>query len=426
MKRNFAATILAATAITLSACAGGKQQTAVEPTPSSAPAESAESSAKADAAPPAEPAASTVAEAEIQSSSGTATEAPAVQATEALAAENSSSTEANSVSSADSTAQVSTAEVSDEKTATDSSIAAAPDPYQAFPALVLEVFAYADTLYKAGNVDSATAYLERFRIIKPLWNTWQSQADSLLNEFGKTRAELAKKYEPMVLEIQNMNRANAAYSMVAAAVDSLIAMAPGDSLVNFANGQKQLAYKNTLAKALKEKPAILALAETKAQFDDALKLASEFQMRYRDFEEPLQIAEMIAHIEKLKNEINEADQKFWEENDPAAALAQVDALIAKKEYAKAKELATKLKASKLRKEAFQKYQALADAFCNDKRKATSQLFENSRKQKDAAKKKAMLQEAIGHLQSCNEEYPDYEKARTVMDNMIFLQKELDK
>ena len=39
------------------------------------------------------------------------------------------------------------------------------DPYMAFPALVDEVFAFADSLYRAGYTDSASAYLERFRVI---------------------------------------------------------------------------------------------------------------------------------------------------------------------------------------------------------------------------------------------------------------------
>ena len=54
------------------------------------------------------------------------------------------------------------------------------DPYTAFPALVSRVFAYADSLYAQGLTDSASAYLQRFRIIKPLWNTWETQTDSML------------------------------------------------------------------------------------------------------------------------------------------------------------------------------------------------------------------------------------------------------
>lgn len=300
------------------------------------------------------------------------------------------------------------------------------DPYQIFPALVSDVFTHADSLYRQGLVDSAVTYLQRFRVLKPLWSEWENRADSLLNEFGMSNAERAKQYEPLVLEIQNMNRVSAAYSLVAASADSLIALAPGDSLVNFAVAQKQVAYKNTLAKSLKEKTQILALAEAKAQFDEALKQAAEFQMRYRDFEKELQIEKMIAYIEKLKNDISAEDQKYWESNDPAKALAQVDELIAKKDFKKAKTLVEKLSASKLRVEAAQKYQQLAEAYCNIKRKDASQLYAKSSKQKDSAKKKQLLQEAIGALNSCSDNFPSYEKIKTVTDNIIFLKTELDR
>ena len=116
------------------------------------------------------------------------------------------------------------------------------DPYTAFPALAESVFAFADSLYHAGYTDSATAYLERFRIIKPLWLQWEKRADSLLNEFGKTRAEMAKQFDPLVLKIQNMNRAQAAYSLVKESADSLVALSPGDSLVAWAGEQKKIAY----------------------------------------------------------------------------------------------------------------------------------------------------------------------------------------
>ena len=130
--------------------------------------------------------------------------------------------------------------------------AAVADPYTTIPAIVQNIFEYANTLHKAGYTDSATAYLERFRVIKPLWAQWETKADSMLNEFGKIRAEKAKAYEPMVFQIQNMNRANSDYGLVAETADSLIALAPGDSLTQWAKAQKDVAYKNTLAKAQKE------------------------------------------------------------------------------------------------------------------------------------------------------------------------------
>ena len=300
------------------------------------------------------------------------------------------------------------------------------DPYTAFPAFVSRVFAHADSLYVQGLTDSASAYLQRFRIIKPLWATWEAQADSMLNEFGKTRAEKAKAFEPYVLTIQNMNRVQAAYSMVKETADSLIALAPGDSLVNWANGQMQVAYKNTIAKAKKEYASIKALADDHAQFKEAAQKANELQMRYRDFEKELQIQALIDYIAGLIAANDEEATKYWQSHDPAQALAKADTLIKASKFAEAKDILNKLKSSNLRKEAGEKYQELANTFCNAQRKATSQIFAKAQKQKDAAKKKKLLQDAIEPLDKCLTEYPEYAQKQKVVDNKSFLEKELAK
>ena len=303
---------------------------------------------------------------------------------------------------------------------------AAPDPYIAFPALASTIFAHADSLYAQGLVDSATRYLERFRIIKPLWNVWLSTTDSMLNEFGKTRAERAKEFEPLVLQIQNMNRAQAAYSMVAETADSLMALTPGDSLMKWAKGQKAIAYKNTLSKAKKEYDSIKALADDHAQFAEAQKKAEEFQMRYRDFEVDLHIQALIDYIAGLAATSNSEAAKYWESHDPAEALAKADELIKNSKFAEAKDILNKLKASKLRKEANDKYQELANTFCNAQRKTTSQIFAKAQKQKDAAKKKKLLQDAVAPLDKCLGEYPEYGQKQKVLDNKQFLEKEIAK
>ena len=300
------------------------------------------------------------------------------------------------------------------------------DPYTAFPDLAEDVFAHAKALIDAGLADSATAYLNRFRIIKPLWATWEARADSILEALGKERATKAKAFEPLVLEIQNMNRAHAAYSMVATSADSLIALAPGDSLINWAKAQKQTAYKNTLAKAKKEYAETKALADDNARFAEALEKANTLLLRYRDFDEELHIQALIAYIQDLMQSTDAEAAKYWEKNDPAQALAKADELIKAGKYGEAKKLLTKLKASKLRKEANEKYKALADTFCNEQRKATSQLFAKAQKQKDAAKKKELLQQAIAPLDKCLGEYPDNSQKNKVGENRQFLEKDLAK
>lgn len=300
------------------------------------------------------------------------------------------------------------------------------DPYTAIPAIVQSIFDYANTLYQAGYTDSASAYLERFRVIKPLWEQWESKADSMLNEFGKTRAEKAKAFEPMVFQIQNMNRANSDYGLVAQTADSLIALAPGDSLTQWAKAQKSVAYKNTLTKAKKEYAAIKDLADNQAQFAEAEKQALTFQMRYRDFENDLHIQALIDHIRELAQANDAAATKYWESHDPAQALAKADTLLQKEKFSEAKELLMKLRASKLRKEANELYTKLADVFCTKQRKTTSQTFAKAQKQKDAAKKKKLLQDAIAPLDKCLTEYPDNPQKQKVIENKQFLEQELGK
>jgi len=298
------------------------------------------------------------------------------------------------------------------------------DPYTAIPAIVQSIFDYANTLHKAGYTDSASAYLERFRVIKPLWEQWETKADSILNEFGKIRAEKAKAFEPMVFQIQNMNRANSDYGLVAETADSLIALAPGDSLTQWAKTQKSVAYKNTLAKAKKEYTTIKDLADNQAQFAEAEKQAVKFQMRYRDFENELHIQALIDHIRELAQTNDAAAAKYWESHDPAQALAKADTLLQKEKFGEAKELLNKLKASKLRKEANELYSKLADAYCTKQRKTTSQTFAKAQKQKDAAKKKKLLQDAIAPLDKCLTEYPDNPQKQKVIENKQFLENEL--
>jgi len=300
------------------------------------------------------------------------------------------------------------------------------DPYTAFPALVDDVFAHADSLYRAGYTDSATAYLERFRIIKPLWLQWEKRADSLLNEFGKTRAELSKKFEPLVLKIQNMNRAQAAYSLVAESADSLVALNPGDSLVAWAGEQKKLAYTNTLQKARRDLAEIRALAEGRAEFNAAQEKLKEFQLRYRDFEDSLQTAALAARIQELAAVADSVAKDYWAKHDPAQALAQADTLKNQEKFPEAKDLLNKLMFSNLRQQALEKYNDLADAYCNKQRKITSQLFTKAQKQKDSQNKKSLLQEAIDSLDNCLVEYPGYSQKQKVVDNKDFLQKELSK
>ncbi len=301
------------------------------------------------------------------------------------------------------------------------------DPYKAFPALANYVFNYADTLSRAGQTDSASVILNSFSSMAPMWQEWQAYSDTLRSDFGKRREEKAKEYESMALQIQNMNRVQASYSMVSETADSLISqLAPGDSLANWAESQKKIAYKNTLKKAQKEFDAIKVLADEKAQFAEARKQTETFRIRYRDFEDTLHVQAFLDHVDELEKVTDSETAKMWEKNDPAAALAKADTLIATEKFEKAKDLLNKLKSSKLRKEATEKYIVLADAYCNKQRKTTSQLFAKSQKQTDETKKKKLLNDAIAPLDKCLTEFPETTQKEKVESNKKFIEKELAK
>lgn len=416
LKNALAIPAMIATTFALAACAGA-------PSPTTDPVDEAKSDAKAPVTETAENSTATAADkpaANADSENSALFVSNALDSYRLATPESKFADNANDIASSEATATAT------QITDTSAKASTVADPYTAFPALAEAVFAHADSLYKAGQNEDATAYLERFRVIKPLWEGWAARADSMLLEFGKARATQTKKFESMILEIQNMNRVKAAYSMVAETADSLIAQAPGDSLTNWATAQKQIAYKNTLSKAQKDYASIKALADDQAKFAEAQKLAAEFQMRYRDFEDTLHIQALIEHIAELASATNAEAVACWQKNDPAKALAKADTLIKAENFSAAKELLNKLKASNLRAQAIQKYKELGDAFCNKQRKATSQIFAKAQKQKDETKKRELLMQAVVPLDKCLAEYPENSQKQKVLENKQFLEKELAK
>lgn len=300
------------------------------------------------------------------------------------------------------------------------------DPYLVIPEMITQIFDHANMLFENGLTDSATAYIERLRIIKPLWIEWEAKADSLLQEFGKIRAKESKEFESIVLQIQNMNLAQADYGLVSQMVDSLIALSPGDSLENWAKLQKFTAYNNTLKKAKIEFEKIKDLADNQAQFSEAISKANILLMRYRDFEDTLHIQDLISRIQNLSAKADSNATAYWEKNSPEQALAKADSLIQQSKFDIANELLKKLKFSKLRKEAIEKSIQLADTYCTHQRKATSQLFSRAQKQKNVSKKSELLQDAIIALDKCLENYPETTQSQKVIENKSFLQSELQK
>ena len=300
------------------------------------------------------------------------------------------------------------------------------NPYRDIPALVKSVLEYADTLLSKGKSDSAASYLEQFIVLKPLWDEWQAQAQSIYARTKKTQAIRAEEFKSLTLQILNMNSVGASFDLVKAFTDSLILMNPGDSLVFWAQKQNQIALQKNLKKARQEKEKILAEANKSNQFKIAQEQIVQLKTRYYYFEDSLQLESTLVQLKEMEASISEQDQFFWQTNDPQKSLEQAEKWIAEKKYSKAKTLLIKLNSSILRQKALEQMEVLAESFCNEERKKTSVLFQQAQKAKNENNKKKKLTEAINGLNRCLEQFPKYSQKEKVINNRQFLENELSR
>lgn len=300
------------------------------------------------------------------------------------------------------------------------------DPYKAVPTLIEDILMRADTLLSRGESDSAAFYLERFIVLKPLWNEWQNHAQEIYARTKKTQGERAEEFKSLTLQIINMNSAGSAFDLVKTFTDSLISMNPGDSLVQWAQKQKQKSYQKNLDKALQEKKKILTAANESGRFKDAQEPIQKLKARYYYFEDTLKLVATLEQLQALDEEVSKDDQLYWRSHDPEAALTQAQKLVSEKKFAQAQRLLIKLKASHLRQRAVEQLESLAEQFCNEERKNASVLFTSSQKKSNATQKEQKIKQAIEALNRCLENYPDYSQKAKVIDNREFLEKELSR
>lgn len=315
------------------------------------------------------------------------------------------------------------------KTITDTvvkSTAKIVDPYKAVPSLVENILLRADTLLSRGEPDSAAFYLERFIVLKPLWSEWQNQAQEIYARTKKTQYERAQEFKPIILQILNMNSAGSAFDLVKAFTDSLISLNPGDSLIQWAQKQKQKSYQKNLDKALQEKRKILNAANESGRFKEAQEPIQKLKARYYYFEDTLKLEATLEQLNLLDAETSKDDQLYWRSHDPEAALKEAQKLASEKKYKQAHSLLIKLKASDLRQRAIEHLESLAEQFCNEERKNASVLFVSSQKKSNTIQKQQKIQQAIEALNRCIETYPDYSQKAKVIDNREFLKKELSR
>jgi len=300
------------------------------------------------------------------------------------------------------------------------------NPYRDIPALVKSVLEYADSLLSKGKSDSAASYLEQFIVLKPLWDEWQAQAQSIYARTKKTQAIRAEEFKSLTLQILNMNSVGAGFDLVKAFTDSLILMNPGDSLVFWAQKQNQIALQKNLKKARQEKEKILAEANKNNQFKTAQEQIEQLKTRYYYFVDSLQLESTLIQLKEMEASISEQDQLFWQSNDPQKSLEQAQKWIAEKNYSKARTLLIKLNSSILRQKALEQMDVLAESFCNEERKKTSVLFQASQKAPNEIQKKKKLADAINGLNRCLEQYPEYSQKEKVINNRQFLENELSR
>jgi hypothetical protein len=84
----------------------------------------------------------------------------------------------------------------------------------------------------------------------------------------------------------------------------------------------------------------------------------------------------------------------------------------------------KLKASVLRKESLGALDSLAEIYCTRERTTASTLFSKSKQHPEKAKD--LLAAAIAALDRCLTEFPENKQHNKVVENKMFLEKELEK
>jgi len=300
---------------------------------------------------------------------------------------------------------------------------AEPDIYQEIPRLVERALFRSDSLLAAGNTDAAAEIIEKFLVLKPLWQEWTERVSRMESKIRARQISKSELLKPLTLQIINLNAVSASYETVTQYTDSLIAMNPPDSLVAWAKNQALIAYHKTYAKVQTEKQNALNLARDKALFDEAEKAMMQIIMRFPSFVDTLQLKLSLMTISNMRMEESENDKAFWKTRDPQKAFAEAQELERKGKYLDAKTKWIKLKASSLRKKAMEALDSLAETYCTQERTSASNYFSKSRQHSEKAKE--YLTQAIAALDRCLTEFPDNKQREKVLENKTFLQKELD-
>lgn len=296
--------------------------------------------------------------------------------------------------------------------------------YFEIPVLAEQTFASVDSLLNEGDVKRATELLESFVVLSPLWKEWMDRATLLMNQIQERSAKVKEEFQPLIFQIINMNAAGASYALVREFTDSLSALSPGDSLVAWANREKEKSFRRNYAKADKEKTEILSRLKSEGNYDAAETQITRLIQSYPEFADTLGLESALLKVAQMRLEESEQSKKFWETHDPEQAFAQAKKKAEDKKYLDAKKDFLQLKSSVLRPRAVEELEKLGELYCSEQRTQAANLFKESRKPKDREQANQKIKDAISLLDRCLVEFPENKQSKTVIQNKQLLLREL--
>lgn len=299
-----------------------------------------------------------------------------------------------------------------------------PDIYVEIPKLARRALALADSFFVAGKPDSAAAIVERFFVLKPLWEDWMEWAKTLNEKIRNGNAQKKAELKRRIVDIQNANSRRADFAEVRALADSIVFASPGDSLKAFADSLAELSRLRTCEKVKTVRDSALKLAREQAKFDEAERLVSNLLLHYPEFSDSLGLPNVLSKVSSMRAEESSASAAYWKAHSPQEALEKARGLQNRKQWPEAKAAYQKLKSSGLRGEALRGLDSLYSDYCTEKRERAATLFAESKRK--PAVKVEKLKQAIESLDACLEFAPDFKNRETVLSNKEFLQLELGK
>lgn len=298
------------------------------------------------------------------------------------------------------------------------------DIYVEIPRLARRSLALADSFFQAGELDSASLIVERFFVLNPLWQDWQTGANALNEKIRNIREAKTGVLKVKKINLQNANARRADYEEILALVDSIRILQPGDSLQMFADSILKQAYFRTFEKVKSLRDSAMHLAGEQANFDSAEQMLTELLLRYAGFDDTLQLRRSLLDISSMRVEKAAVPENYWKAHSPQKSLEKGRALVAEKKWTQAKETFQQLKSSPLRGEAVRELDSLYAVFCTEKRQKAAALFAESQRKPQQRTEK--LNQAIKSLDACLDFAPEYSNRETVLSNKLFLQKELSR